>query len=100
LRRHKDDRAMAKLPDDKVSESEENAAALRPRAEIARWTHQEPCAEAAANSPEISLYLSLHCPRCGQFAAFDSQGGPRRCLLEAAPLHAYLLDRSHHSHNH
>ena len=91
---------MRKPPEDETLESEETAGPPQPRAEVTRWTHQDPCSEAQANSPEISLYLSLHCPRCGQFAAFDSEGGPRRCLLDAAPVHSYLLDRKHHVHNH
>jgi len=91
---------MRKPPDNATPETEETAGPAQPRPDVTRWTHQEPCAEAAANAPEIALYLSLHCPRCGQFAAFDATKGPRRCLLAAAPVHSYLLDRDHHSQNH
>lgn len=91
---------MRKSPKDEISEHEEVAGKPQQRAEVARWTHQDPCSDAQENGPEIALYISLHCPRCGQFAAFDMEGGPRRCLLAHGKVHSYLLDRSHHSQNH
>lgn len=91
---------MRKPPEDTRQDIEDTGSPAQPHRQVERWTHQEPCAEAQANAPEIALYLSLHCPRCGQFAAFDAQTGPRRCLLSVAKPHSYLLDRDHHSQNH
>ena len=55
-----------------------------------------PCEDAHIHAAEISLYLNLHCPRCGQLSMLDSQVWERRCLLEDGQVHQYLLDGSHH----
>ena len=57
----------------------------------------ESCAAPEGSSAEVSLFLSLHCPRCGQFANLDENKGAQRCLSADAESHSYVLDGSHHS---
>ena len=62
------------------------------------WT--SPC-EARAHQPQqVAVFLSLHCPRCGQLASLDSSPSDKPCLLDRACLHAFLLEGRHHEFDH
>ena len=60
----------------------------------------EPCAAVTTRSPEVALFLSMHCPRCGQLADLADEDTPTPCLLQIRPVHQYHLSGSHHEHNH
>jgi hypothetical protein len=55
-----------------------------------------PCRDLTHHAAEISLYLNLHCPRCGQLSMLDPRVWQRSCLLEDGQVHQYLLDGTHH----
>jgi hypothetical protein len=44
----------------------------------------------------IALYLTLHCPKCGQLANLDADFQQQPCLLGARDPHNFLLDGRHH----
>ena len=55
-----------------------------------------PCAARGEQAPGISLYLTLHCPKCGQLANLDDDFTKQICLLEERGLEQLLLSGNHH----
>jgi hypothetical protein len=55
-----------------------------------------PCVGRDTQAPVIALYLTLHCPKCGQLANLDADFQQQPCLLGARDPHNFLLDGRHH----
>ena len=55
-----------------------------------------PCAGRDQQAPVISLYLTLHCPRCGQLANLDETFREQPCLLDSRDSHSFALNGQHH----
>ncbi len=60
---------------------------------------EQPCAALSTRSPEIALYLNLHCPRCGQLANLSDKSEPQPCLLGAWPASQFHLNGDHHEYS-
>ncbi len=55
-----------------------------------------PCEQRDQQAPVISLYLTLHCPRCGQLANLDETFRQQPCLLDTRDPHSFALNGQHH----
>ena len=58
--------------------------------------NDQPCSALSTRSPEIALYLNLHCPRCGQLANLSDKSVSQPCLLRTWPASQFHLNGDHH----
>ena len=56
----------------------------------------DPCLLASKRNPEIALFLSLNCPRCGQLASLDGDREDQGCLAQNRPSCQFQLSGDHH----
>lgn len=80
---------------------DEGAKGAGSQFETGIWPPEQarPCTAVSTRSPEIALYLSLHCPRCGQLANLADKTAPLPCLLEVRPASQFHLNGEHHEYN-
>ncbi len=71
---------------------------LAPSDDLVPFQRPEPCDLASHYSPEITLFLSLNCPRCGQLAILDQARESQPCLAEFRGVSQFMLSGGHHDH--
>ena len=63
---------------------------------VAKGIWPMPCMERGDQAASINLYLTLHCPRCGQLANLDESFNEQHCLLKYFATGQLMLSGNHH----
>ena len=63
---------------------------------VAKGAWPMPCAQRGEQAASINLYLTLHCPKCGQLANLDEDFTDQPCLLTYCGTGQLLLSGNHH----
>lgn len=63
---------------------------------VAKGAWPMPCVERGEQAACVNLYLTLHCPKCGQLANLDEKFKEQPCLLTYCGAGQLMLSGNHH----